>query len=168
MIEAALPTLVLIAVAAVLAPVISERSRALRVPSVVIELGLGILMGPYVLKLAHVTSLVTALSDMGLTFLMFLAGYDLELSRVRGEPLKLAALSWLLSLALALGVAFALVSTGLALDTLIVGLALTTTALGTLLPVIKDAGCSTPDSAPTSSESAPLASSVPSCWLRCS
>ncbi len=140
MIEAALPTLVLIAVAAVLAPVISERSGALRVPSVVIELALGILMGPYVLKLAHVNSLVTALSDMGLTFLMFLAGYDLELSRVKGQPLKLASLSWLLSLALALGVAFALVSTGLALDTLIVGLALTTTALGTLLPVIKDAG----------------------------
>ena len=140
MTEAALPTLVLIAVAAVLAPIISEQTRALRVPSVVIELGLGILMGPYVLKLVHPNSLVTALSDMGLTFLMFLAGFDLDLNRVKGRPLRLAAVSWGLSVALALGVAFALVSTGLALDTLIVGLCLTTTALGTLLPVLSDAG----------------------------
>ncbi|HLN40832.1 MAG TPA: cation:proton antiporter [Acidimicrobiales bacterium] len=109
-------------------------------PSVVIELGLGILMGPYVFKLAHPNTLVTGLSDMGLTFLMFLAGFDLDLNRVKGQPLRLAAVSWLLSVVLALGVAFALVSTGLALDTLIVGLALTTTALGTLLPVVSDAG----------------------------
>ncbi len=52
----------------------------------------------------------------------------------------MASLGWLLSLALGLAFAFALVSTGLALDTLIVGLSLTTTALGTLLPVLGDAG----------------------------
>jgi Kef-type K+ transport system membrane component KefB len=77
---------------------------------------------------------------MGLTFLMFLAGFELDLNRVKGQPLRLASLGWLLSLALALGFAFALVSTGLVLDTLIVGLSLTTTALGTLLPVLGDAG----------------------------
>jgi Kef-type K+ transport system membrane component KefB len=77
---------------------------------------------------------------MGLTFLMFLAGFELDLNRVKGQPLRLASLGWLLSLAVALGFAFALVSTGLALDTLIIGLSLTTTALGTLLPVLADAG----------------------------
>jgi Kef-type K+ transport system membrane component KefB len=140
MTEAAIPTLVLIAAAAVLAPIISEQTRGLRVPSVVIELGLGILIGPYVLKLAHPNDVVSALSDMGLTFLMFLAGFELDLNRIKGPPLRLAAWGWLISLALALGLAFALVSTGLALDTLIVGLSLTTTALGTLLPVLGDAG----------------------------
>ena len=140
MTEAAIPTLVLIAAAAVLAPIISEQTRGLRVPSVVIELGLGILIGPYVLKLAHPNDVVSALSDMGLTFLMFLAGFELDLNRIKGSPLRLAALGWLMSLALALGLAFALVSTGLALDTLIIGLSLTTTALGTLLPVLSDAG----------------------------
>jgi len=138
--EAAIPTLVLIAVAAVLGPIMAELAQGLRIPSVVIELSLGIVMGPYVLKLVHVNSLVTALSDMGLTFLMFLAGYELELQRLKGPPIRLAVLGWLLSLVLALGLAFVLVSTGLALDTLIVGLALTTTALGTLLPIIDDAG----------------------------
>jgi Kef-type K+ transport system membrane component KefB len=138
--EAAIPTLVLIAVAAVLGPIIAEQTRGLRIPSVVIELLLGIVMGPYVLKLAHPNGVVTALSDMGLTFLMFLAGFELELKRLKGRPLRLAVVGWLLSLALGLGFAFALVSSGLALDTLIVGLALTTTALGTLLPIIGDAG----------------------------
>jgi Kef-type K+ transport system membrane component KefB len=140
MTEAVIPTLVLIAVAAVLAPIISEQTRGLRIPSVVIELGLGILIGPDVLKLTHPNEVITALSDMGLTFLMFLAGFELDLNRVKGQPLRLASLGWLLSLGLALGFAFALVSTGLALDTLIVGLSLTTTALGTLLPVLSDAG----------------------------
>lgn len=140
MTEAAVPTLVLIAAAAVLSPILSEQTRGLRVPSVVIELGLGILIGPYAFKLAHPNDVVTALSDMGLTFLMFLAGFELDLNRVKGPPLRLATLGWLLSLALALGLAFAMVSTGLALDTLIIGLSLTTTALGTLLPVLSDAG----------------------------
>ncbi len=138
--EAAIPTLVLIAIAAVLAPIVSEQTRGLRIPSVVIELIFGIILGPTVLNLAHPNGVVDALSDFGLTFLMFLAGFELDMNRVRGRPLKLAGLGWLLSLAMALAVAFALVSTGLALDTLIVGLALTSTALGTLLPVLGDAG----------------------------
>lgn len=140
MIEASIPTLALIAGAAVLGPIIAEQTRELRVPSVVIELLLGILIGPYVLKLAHPDGLITSLSDMGLTYLMFLAGYDLELDRIKGPPLRLAVLGWVLSLGLALGFAFVLVSSGLALDTLVVGLALTTTALGTLVPIIADAG----------------------------
>ena len=90
MTEAAIPTLVLIAAAAVFAPIISEQTRGLRIPSVVIELGLGILIGPYVLKLAHPNDVVSALSDIGLTFLMFLAGFELDLNRVKGPPLRLA------------------------------------------------------------------------------
>jgi len=140
MTETELTTLVWIAAAAVLAPIISEQTRGLRVPSVVIEIGLGILIGPYVFNLVRPNDVVGALSDMGLTFLMFLAGYELDLHRIKGQPLRLASLGWLISLAMALGFAFILVSTGLALDTLIVGLALTTTALGTLLPVLSDAG----------------------------
>jgi Kef-type K+ transport system membrane component KefB len=140
MTEAAIPTLALIAVAAVMAPLLAEQTRDLRVPAVVIEILLGILLGPYVFKLAHLNGVVTALSDIGLSFLMFLAGYELELSRLKGRPIRLAAVGWLISLAIALGIAFALVSSGLAIDTVVVGLALTTTALGTLLPIVSDAG----------------------------
>jgi Kef-type K+ transport system membrane component KefB len=132
-------TLVLIALAAVLAPVLSELTGAIAVPEIVIQIGLGILMGPYVLDIAHVNSVVTGLSELGLTFLIFLAGYELDLARIRGRPLRLATTGWAISLVIGLGAAFALVSTGLARDTVVVGLALTTTALGTLVPMLRDA-----------------------------
>lgn len=140
MTDGSIGTLVLIAGIAVLSPLLAERLRRFNVPDVVLELALGILVGPYVLKLAHVTSVVSGLSDIGLAFLMFLAGYELELGQIRGRPLRLGLVGWVLSLGIALGLSFALVSTGLAVDTVVVSLALTTTALGTLLPMFRDAG----------------------------
>jgi len=132
-------TLVLIAIAAVLAPILSELTGPVAIPEIVIQIGLGILMGPYVLGIAHVSGIVTGLSDLGLTFLIFLAGYELDLAKIRGRPLELAGAGWAISLVIGLGSAFALVSTGLARDTVVVGLALTTTALGTLVPMLRDA-----------------------------
>ena len=141
MIEDAIPTLVLIGVAAVLAPIIAEGTRRfLPVPEVVIQILLGILIGPYVLALAHTDSLVTALSDFGLTYLMFLAGTELDLAVMREGHLGLAAGSWGASLILSLGVGVVLHATGLVLDSVVVALCLTTTALTTLLPILRDAG----------------------------
>ncbi len=137
---ATVETLVLIAIAAVLAPIISELTGRLAIPEIVIQIGFGILLGPYVFGLAHVDDVVTGLSDLGLTYLVFLAGYELDLQRIRGKPLRLATAGWSISLVIGLGAAFALVSAGLARDTVVVGLALTTTAMGTLVPILQDAG----------------------------
>ena len=105
MIEGAIPTLVLIGLAAVLAPIVAEWSRRfIAVPEVVIQIIFGILLGPYVLNLAHPNNIVTALSDFGLTYLMFLAGTELDLSTMRQGHLGRAAGSWGASLALALAV----------------------------------------------------------------
>jgi Kef-type K+ transport system membrane component KefB len=133
-------TLVLIALAAVLAPILSELTGRVAIPEIVLQIGFGILMGPYVFDLAHQSTIVTGLSDLGLTFLIFLAGFELDIQKIRGSPLRLAGVGWAISLVIGLGAAFALVSSGLALDTLVVGLALTTTALGTLVPMLRDAG----------------------------
>jgi Kef-type K+ transport system membrane component KefB len=135
-------TLVLIAMAAVLAPILSELTGRLAIPEIVIQIGLGILIGPYALDLAHLdpNGMVIGLSDLGLTFLIFLAGYELAAQQIRGAPIRLATLGWGISLVIGLGAAFALVYSGLARDTLVVGLALTTTALGTLIPMLRDAG----------------------------
>lgn len=133
-------TLVLIALAAVLAPIISELSGPLAVPEIVIQIGFGMLMGPYVFDLAHINTIVNALADLGLTYLIFLAGFELDLMKIRGRPLRLAFAGWGLSLAIGLSAAFGLVYTGFALDTLVIGLAITTTALGTLVPMLRDAG----------------------------
>jgi Kef-type K+ transport system membrane component KefB len=140
LVETAIPTLVLIAAIAVICPLLADRLARFNVPDVVLELAFGILVGPWVLNIAHPHQVVNGLADIGLAFLMFLAGYELDLQSMKGRPLRLGALGWLVSLAIALGLAFALVQTGFALDTLIVGLALTTTALGTLLPMLGDAG----------------------------
>jgi Kef-type K+ transport system membrane component KefB len=138
--EAAIPTLVLIGLAAVLAPIVAEWSRRfIAVPEVVIQIIFGILLGPYVLNLAHPNNLVTALSDFGLTYLMFLAGTELDLSIMRKGHLGRAAGSWGTSLVLALAVGVVLRATGLVLDHVVVALCLTTTALGTLLPILHDA-----------------------------
>ena len=132
--------LALIAGCAVLAPVLAELLRRFRIPGVVIEIGLGILIGPQVLGLAHITDIVTALSSLGLSFLMFLAGYEIDLARIKGRPLDLGLAGYGVSLVLAFGLAVALVDEGFALSTLVIALALTTTALGTLLPMLRDAG----------------------------
>ena len=135
MIESAIPTLVLIGLAAVLAPIVAEWSRRfIAVPEVVIQIIFGILLGPFVLNLAHPNNIVTALSDFGLTYLMFLAGTELDLSTMRQGHLGRAAGSWGVSLVLALAVGVVLHATGLVLDHVVVALCLTTTALGTLLP----------------------------------
>jgi Kef-type K+ transport system membrane component KefB len=139
--DAAVPTLLLIAGAAVLAPLLAEWSRRLvPIPEVVIQILLGIVLGPYVLGLAHPNAIVTALSDFGLTYLMFLAGTELDVATMRRGHLGRAGLSWICSVGLALAVGAVLEATGLVLDTVVVGLCLTTTALGTLLPVLRDSG----------------------------
>jgi Kef-type K+ transport system membrane component KefB len=132
-------TLVLIASVAVLSPLLAELSGKVAVPDVVIQIGLGIIIGPAVLAIAHPDSVVSALSDMGLTYLMFLAGYELDLTQIRGRSLQLASVGWGMSLGLALLAALVLVTLGTVLDAVVVGLALTTTALGTLLPILRDA-----------------------------
>jgi Kef-type K+ transport system membrane component KefB len=140
-VEAAIPTLVLIGLAAVLAPLIAEvLRRFVPIPEVVIQIGLGIIIGPYVLALAHPTSLVTAFSDFGLTYLMFLAGTELDLATMRQGHLGRAGSAWVVSLLIALGVGAILASTHLVLDSVVVGMCLTTTALGTLLPILRDNG----------------------------
>ena len=135
-----IPTLVLVAGIAVLAPILAEMTGKLGVPAMVLEIILGIVVGPDGLKLAHTGNVVTAFSDMGLAFLMFLAGYELDLLRIRGRPLRLATVSWLSSVVVAVAFSLAVVATGLEHDPVVFGLTLTTTALGTVLPVLHDAG----------------------------
>ncbi|MFE7592616.1 cation:proton antiporter, partial [Kitasatospora sp. NPDC057512] len=132
-------TLILIPAAAVAAPLLADRLlRWIAVPTVVFEIVLGVLIGPDVLGWAHVDGLVDALSQFGLAMLMFLAGYEIDFARLRGGPLKRAGTAWLVSVAVGLGVG-ALVNRD-PLDGAFAGLVLTTTALGTILPILRDAG----------------------------
>ena len=110
------------------------------VPVVVVELALGVLIGPDVLDVAQVSEVLGFLGELGLGFLFFFAGYEIELDKIRGKPLVLAAIGWVATLVLAYSLAEALMVAGIVLSGLLVGSAMSTTALGTILPVLRDAG----------------------------
>lgn len=114
--------------------------RSIALPAVVVELLLGIAVGPQVLELARPDEFMGFLANLGLGFLFFFAGYELDLQRVKGRPLRLAALGWLVSLALAYSVGGALAVAGIVVSLVYTGSALATTALGTVLPIVSDAG----------------------------
>ena len=132
-------SLAFIAGAAVLAPIVAELLRRLRVPVVVLEIALGILIGPAVLGWAHLTPFVRGLADVGLAFLMFLAGYEIDFARLKGAPLNRALVSWSISFALALGFGAMLTYDGYEISDLLIGLVLTTTSMGALVPILRDA-----------------------------
>lgn len=133
-------SLLVITAAAVLAPLLSELLRRFRIPVVLFELILGIIVGPAVLGWAEVTPLISGLAELGLCLLFFLAGYELDFSRIRGAPLNRGIVGWCVTLGIGLAVGALLASQGFVISSLLIGLALTTTALGTLLPMLSDRG----------------------------
>ena len=138
--ESFVVVLVVAAAAPMLAAGAGRLHPRLVVPIVVVELLLGALIGPDVLGLAEMNDILRFLGQLGLGFLFFFAGYEIEFDRIRGAPLRLAAIGWAITLALAYAIAGALAAAGVVLSGLLVGSAMTTTALGTLIPVLRDAG----------------------------
>jgi Kef-type K+ transport system membrane component KefB len=114
-------------------------ARGVLVPSVVVELVLGVLIGPQVAGL-DVTEFIRFFSALGLGMLFFFAGYEIDLKRISGGPLRLATLGWGLSLVLAYSIGGALAAAGVVLSFLYTGSALATTAIGTLIPILGDSG----------------------------
>jgi Kef-type K+ transport system membrane component KefB len=136
-----LGTLVVITALAAAAPILADLvPRRVAPPVVVVEIILGIAAGPAALALIAVTPVADLLSQFGLAFLFFLAGFELEPERVRGAPARLATGTWLVSVALAFAIAAVLEATDVVDDFLFVGCALTTTALGALTPILRDRG----------------------------
>lgn len=112
----------------------------IKIAEVVLLLGAGILFGPEVLNWITVDGSITLLSELGLGLLFFLAGLELEQRAIRGQSGRLAATGWLLSISVAMGAAFILTGTSSLNLTVGVAIALSSTALGTLLPILRDHG----------------------------
>jgi Kef-type K+ transport system membrane component KefB len=112
----------------------------LKIAEVVLLLGFGVLVGPQALGLVTMNSTMDTFNEVGLGLLFFLAGYELEQRAIVGTPGRLAAVGWLTSLVIACAVVAILWSVGFVHDLLGVAIALTSTALGTLLPVLRDRG----------------------------
>jgi Kef-type K+ transport system membrane component KefB len=112
----------------------------LRLPSVVLEIVAGIVIGPSVLGIVDVDQTISVISVIGLAFLLFLAGLEIDFDRLRGRVLRLTLLGFVLSFAIALVVALGLKASGLIETPLLVAIILCATSLGVLIPVLKDAG----------------------------
>jgi Kef-type K+ transport system membrane component KefB len=125
------------ALAAFLGAVVAKR---IALPVVVLEIVAGIILGPDLLGLAEPDEFVEFFSSLGLGMLFFFAGYEIDFARIRGVPLRLAAVGWLLSLALAYLLGGILAIAGVVLSLVFTGSALATTAIGTLIPILRDAG----------------------------
>lgn len=132
--------LLIVVAAAFAAPLALGLVPALKLPSVVFEIVAGIVLGPSVLGWVQVDQAVEVLATIGLAFLLFLAGLEIEFHKLRGRPLLLAALGYALSFAVALVGSLVLDAAGLAQSPMLVAIILTATSLGIVVPVLKDAG----------------------------
>jgi len=130
----------IVVVAALAAIAVAAVPKRFAPPVVVLELVLGILIGPEVFGLAHSDDFVNFFADLGLGMLFFFAGYEIDFERIKGRPMRLGALGWLLSVAIAYGLGGLLAATGVVLSFLYTGSAMATTAIGTLIPILRDNG----------------------------
>src|SRR5215217_993302 len=132
--------LLIVAAVAFAAPFLLGLRPSLRLPSVVLEIIAGIVVGPSVLGLAEVDQAIEVIALVGLAFALFLAGLEIEFDKLKGSVLRLTAIGFALSFGIALVVALGLQAGGLIETPLLVAIILCATSLGVLIPVLKDAG----------------------------
>jgi Kef-type K+ transport system membrane component KefB len=133
-------SIVLVLAATTVAAILSRVHSRLILPSIVVEIVLGILIGPEVLAWASVDSYLAFLSNFGLVFLFFFAGLEVVEQQVSGRSLARGSLGWLISLGIGMLAGVVLQAADLDSEGWIVGVALSTTALGTIVPILGDAG----------------------------
>ena len=129
----------LIAAVALVAPLAISFS-GLRLPAIVLEILLGIAIGPQGLGWAKVDEPVEVMSTIGLAFLLLLAGLEIDFTRLRGRLLRLTLFGYAVSFGIAILVGLALRAGDLVRSPLLVAIILSATGLGVILPILKDAG----------------------------
>ena len=109
-------------------------------PAVVLEIVAGVVVGPSVLGWVEADLPVSIVAVLGLAFLLFLAGLEIDVHRLRGPVLRLALLGYLVTLVLGLGVGGGLDALGWVSSPVLIAVTLSATSLGLVVPVLKDAG----------------------------
>jgi len=132
--------LVVVVVATLAAITVTVLPSRFAPPVVVIELLLGIVIGPQLLGIAEPDEFIQFFSNLGLGMLFFFAGYEIDFERIRGRPLALGVVGWVISIGLAYSIGGVLAAAGIVLSLVFTGSALATTAIGTLIPILRDSG----------------------------
>ena len=137
--ENLLPALFVIGIIASLSPLVARIPIPFRLPIVVVEILLGIIVGPHVLGWVPAVPELKFFGFLGMVFLFFMAGAEIKEHPVSGRPLTLGTLGWLMSFGVGLCVAFGLYLIDAIDAPWFVAVALTTTAMGALIPIMRDA-----------------------------
>jgi Kef-type K+ transport system membrane component KefB len=132
--------LLIVAAIAFAVPLLLGLAPGVRLPSVVVELIAGIVVGPAVLGWVEVDEPVRVLSIVGLAFLLFLAGLEIEFQKLRGRVLRIAATGFAVSFGIAIAIGLILKAGGLVDQPLFIAIVLSATSLGVVVPVLKDSG----------------------------
>jgi Kef-type K+ transport system membrane component KefB len=132
--------LLIVVAAGLAAPLVLGFFPRLRLPAIVLEIVLGIVLGPSGLGWVKADLPVSILSLIGLAFLLFLAGLEIDVERLRGRILKLTALGFAVSFGIAVVVGLGLRAGGFVKSPLFVAIVLVATSLGVIVPVLKDSG----------------------------
>src|SRR5215217_2455390 len=132
--------LLIVVAVAFAAPFVLGLFPAVRLPSVVLEIVAGIVVGPSVLGIVEVDEAIEVIALVGLAFVLFLAGLEIEFQKLRGPVLRLTALGFGVSFGIAVIVGFGLKAAGLVETPLLVAIILCATSLGVIVPVLKDSG----------------------------
>lgn len=130
----------IVAAVALSAPLALGLFPKLRLPAIVLEIVLGIVIGPQVLGWVSIDTPIQVLSLLGLAFLLLLAGLEVEYDHLHSRLLRLATLGYAISFGIALLVGLGLDTGGLIRSPLLVAILLSATSLGIVIPVLKDAG----------------------------
>ena len=129
-----------VAAVAFVAPLLLGLAPALRVPSVLLEIGAGVALGPSVLGWVEADAAVNVLSLIGVGFLLLLAGLEIEVDRLRGAVLRLALTGFAVSFGIAVVVGYGLDAVGVVGAPFLVAVILSATSLAVVLPLLKDTG----------------------------
>src|SRR5215471_6537541 len=132
--------LVVVCAVAFAAPMLLALVPRFRVPAVVVEILAGIAIGPAGFRWVTIDEPIRVLSVLGLAFLLFLSGLELDLEMLVGRRLKVTLVAFAVSVAIAYALALGLHAAGLVELSMLVALCLSATALGIVLPVLKDTG----------------------------
>src|SRR4051794_3232247 len=138
--DVSFPNLVVICAVGATAPLLLGFFPRLRLPSVVLEIVAGVVLGPSVLGWVEVDLPVSILALVGLAFLLFLSGLEIDPMRLRGRLLRVAALGYLVTLGLGVPISLGVDAAGWVSSPLLLVIALSATSLGLVVPVLKDAG----------------------------
>ena len=138
--DASFTGLMLVSAVTFAAPLLLGLVPRLRLPAVVLEIVAGIVIGPSVLGWVRVDTPIQILALLGLAMLLFLAGLEIDPSRLKGRFLKMSLIGFALSFALALVLGFGLHAAHIVERPLLLAITLSATSLGLVVPVLKDAG----------------------------